>query len=248
MALPLGNTVINCQDLELMTVFWSRALGLRPGPVTEGGAFRVLGGDHVNNCCRSAVPPVTARDQMHLHLYTSDKAQEVERLVALGAICILSSGNPDDDYDVLRDPEGNNSVFASSPSNPQGDGWRQRPAQPTRFRSACPRHRVVPTFWRGVRCPARSMRSRVGRPPFSWPFGCLGSREKARGVRVPLRATAAGPGAGGAGARYLARQHRWLRSAVPVRVGANEPHSGSQREHPHLGLLQGEVAKSGEPC
>jgi len=120
MALPLGNTVINCQDLELMTVFWSRALGLRPGPVTEGGAFRVLGGDHVNNCCRSAVPPVTARDQMHLHLYTSDKAQEVERLVALGAICILSSGNPDDDYDVLRDPEGSKFCSCLVPEHPAG--------------------------------------------------------------------------------------------------------------------------------
>jgi hypothetical protein len=90
-----------------MTAFWSRALGLRPGPVTEDGAFRVLGGEHVNVSLQVSRTPVTARDQMHLDLYTADKLHEVERLVALGAVWVRSSGNPDDDYDVLRDPEGN---------------------------------------------------------------------------------------------------------------------------------------------
>ena len=57
---------------------------------------------------------------MHLDLYTSDKAQEVERLVALGAIWIRSSGNPEDDYDVLRDPEGNGFCICLVPEQPAG--------------------------------------------------------------------------------------------------------------------------------
>jgi catechol 2,3-dioxygenase-like lactoylglutathione lyase family enzyme len=106
-ALRLGSAVINCADLEVMTAFWSQALGLRPGPATEGGAFRVLGGEQLNVSLQVARTPVTARDQMHLDLYTADKPEEVERLVALGATWVRTSGDPDDDYDVLRDPEGN---------------------------------------------------------------------------------------------------------------------------------------------
>jgi catechol 2,3-dioxygenase-like lactoylglutathione lyase family enzyme len=119
-ALRLGSTVINCADLEVMTAFWSGALGLRPGPVTEGGHFRVLGGEHVNVSLQVTRTPVTARDQMHLDLYTADKTQEVERLVALGATWIRSSGNPDDDYDVLRDPEGNEFCICQVPDQSAG--------------------------------------------------------------------------------------------------------------------------------
>jgi catechol-2,3-dioxygenase len=106
-ALRLGSTVINCADLELMTTFWSTALGLKPGPSSEGGAFRVLGGKHVNISLQVAKTPVSARDQMHLDLYTAEKQAEVQRLLALGATWVRTSGNPDDDYDVLMDPEGN---------------------------------------------------------------------------------------------------------------------------------------------
>jgi Glyoxalase-like domain len=106
-AIRLGSTVINCADLELMTTFWSRALGLTPGPASEAGAFRVLGGKHVNISLQVAKTPITARDQMHLDLYTAEKQAEVQRLLALGATWVRTSGDPDDDYDVLMDPEGN---------------------------------------------------------------------------------------------------------------------------------------------
>jgi hypothetical protein len=120
MALRLGSAVINCHDLELMTMFWSNALGLRPGAVTEGGAFRVLGGEHVNLSLQVSTTPVTARDQMHLDLYTPDKEMEVERVLALGATWIRSSGDPDDDYDVLRDPEGNEFCICRVPEHGAG--------------------------------------------------------------------------------------------------------------------------------
>ena len=118
MALRVGSTVINCADLELMTTFWSRALDLRPGPVVDGGTFRVLGGEHVNVSLQVAGTPVTARDQMHLDLYTADKAQEVQRLIALGATWVRSSGDPDDDYDVLLDPESNPFCVCAVPERP----------------------------------------------------------------------------------------------------------------------------------
>lgn len=50
---------------------------------------------------------MTARDQMHLELYTDDSASEVARIVGLGAVRVREVDDPDDRYVVLRDPEGN---------------------------------------------------------------------------------------------------------------------------------------------
>ena len=107
MAIRLGSTVINCADLERMTRFWSRALGLVPSPTEPGGDFRVLRGDRSNLSLQRSRTPVTARDQMHLDLYSPDQAAEVERLTALGATFVRHHEDPDDDYVVMTDPEGN---------------------------------------------------------------------------------------------------------------------------------------------
>jgi hypothetical protein len=47
MTIRLGSTVINCANLELMTSFWSRALGLASSSAAPGDDFRVLRGEHV---------------------------------------------------------------------------------------------------------------------------------------------------------------------------------------------------------
>jgi catechol 2,3-dioxygenase-like lactoylglutathione lyase family enzyme len=107
MAIRIGAVVINCADIELLTRFWCEALGLTAGPLTDGGKFRVLGGDRVFLSLQVADTPVRARDQMHLDLYTDDQAGEVARLVGLGAQHIRDNHDPDDDYVVLADPEGN---------------------------------------------------------------------------------------------------------------------------------------------
>ena len=107
MAIRLGSVVINCADLDAMTAFWSAALGLTPGPPTEGGRLRVLGGPRVNVSLQVSEQPVGARDQMHLDLYTDDQAGEVKRLLGLGATHVRDHHDPEDDYVVLADPEGN---------------------------------------------------------------------------------------------------------------------------------------------
>jgi catechol 2,3-dioxygenase-like lactoylglutathione lyase family enzyme len=101
----LGSVVVNCADLDRMTAFWSTALHLDPAPGGEG--FRVLRGTGVNVSLQVARTPVSARDQMHLDLYTDDQAAEVRRLVELGATFVRHHDEPDDDYVVLTDPEGN---------------------------------------------------------------------------------------------------------------------------------------------
>jgi len=107
MAIRLGSTVINCADMEIMTSFWAEALGLTPSSATLGDGFRVLQGEHGNLSLQLSRTPVTARDQMHLDLYSDDQAGEVKRLVGLGAKIVRHHRQPDDDYVVMTDPEGN---------------------------------------------------------------------------------------------------------------------------------------------
>ena len=107
MALRIGSTVINCADIETMTAFWSRALELTPSSTDPGDDFRVLRGERVHLSLQVADTPVTARDQMHLDLFTGEQAEEVARLEGLGATVVRHHEDPDDDYVVMRDPEGN---------------------------------------------------------------------------------------------------------------------------------------------
>ena len=107
MAIRLGSVVINCADLESMTKFWAAALDLTPGPIGDDADFRVLRGPEVNVSLQVAQTPVSARDQMHFDLYTDDQPGEVRRLLDLGAGYVRHHEDPDDDYVVLTDPEGN---------------------------------------------------------------------------------------------------------------------------------------------
>src|SRR2546423_15134175 len=108
MAIRLGSTVINCADIEVMTRFWTEALGLKPASNDPDDDFRVLRGERVNMSLQVAETPVTARDQMHLDLYSDDYRAEVGRLSGLGASVVRNSDDDDDDvYVVMKDPEGN---------------------------------------------------------------------------------------------------------------------------------------------
>ena len=106
MTIRLGSTVINVADLELMTRFWARALHLSASSNDDEDGFRVLRGPHVNLSLQLAGSPVTARDQMHLDLYTDDQAAE-------GARPVRHVQEPDDDYVVMTDPEGNEFCVAA---------------------------------------------------------------------------------------------------------------------------------------
>ncbi|MBA2309917.1 MAG: VOC family protein [Pseudonocardiales bacterium] len=107
MTIRLGSTVINCADIELMTRFWAQALDLTPSSTEAGDEFRVLRGDRVNMSLQLARTPVSARHQMHLDLYSDDQSVQVDRLVQLGARVVRHEVEPDDDYVVMTDPEGN---------------------------------------------------------------------------------------------------------------------------------------------
>ena len=113
MTIRLGSTVINVADLEVMTGFWSQALHLSSSSNNADDDFRVLRGQYVNVSLQRADTPVTARDQMHLDLYTDDQPGEVARLKELGAREVRHVQDPDDDYVVMTDPEGNEFCVAA---------------------------------------------------------------------------------------------------------------------------------------
>ena len=107
MGIRIGSVVVNCADLETMTTFWTAALDLVPSSREPDDDFRVLRGERVNMSLQLADTPVTARDQMHLDLYSDDADAQVARLVGLGAVVVRRHDDPEDTYVVLRDPEGN---------------------------------------------------------------------------------------------------------------------------------------------
>jgi predicted enzyme related to lactoylglutathione lyase len=116
MAIRLGSTVINCADIELMTTFWSQALHLAPSSTAAGDDFRVLRGQRANVSLQHASTPVSCRDQMHLDLYSTDQAEDVKRLTGLGAKVVREHHDPDDDFVVMTDPEGNEFCVAAKPA------------------------------------------------------------------------------------------------------------------------------------
>ncbi|SED43109.1 hypothetical protein SAMN04489727_7842 [Amycolatopsis tolypomycina] len=115
MAIRLGSMVINCTELDTMTRFWSAALDLEP--TSAAADFRLLRGRHVNLSLQRSAAPVSARDQMHLDLYTDNQQQEVDRLIGLGARFVRHvDDDPADDWVVLADPEGNLFCVCAKPA------------------------------------------------------------------------------------------------------------------------------------
>jgi predicted enzyme related to lactoylglutathione lyase len=106
----VGSIVLRVDDLERQSEFWSAALDYIPSaersddfvvlrPRDGGGPNLSL--DQVHS--ELHVPP-----RIHLDLYTDDQAEEIKRLIALGATEVhWSKRPPDADYVILADPEGN---------------------------------------------------------------------------------------------------------------------------------------------
>jgi catechol 2,3-dioxygenase-like lactoylglutathione lyase family enzyme len=107
--LRVGSIVLRVDDLQRQADFWEAALGyerrqgdddfilLRP----RDGIGPNVSLDRIRSTVQ--VPP-----RIHLDLSTEDQADEVRRLIALGAIEVYLDKRPSDaDYIILADPVGN---------------------------------------------------------------------------------------------------------------------------------------------
>lgn len=106
----VGSIVLRVDNLRRQTAFWTAALDYVPRE-EQSDDFALLRP-------RDGIGPNLALDQVHselqvpprihLDLYTDDQAEEVRRLIALGATEVhWSKRPPDADYVILADPEGN---------------------------------------------------------------------------------------------------------------------------------------------
>lgn len=107
----VGSIVIRCFEYERMSSFWQAALGYEVEHTDPNGGFVILrdpDGRGPNVSIDQAPARRTGkRGWLHLDLYTTHQASEVERLVALGARRYPWRYGPNADYVVLEDPDGN---------------------------------------------------------------------------------------------------------------------------------------------
>lgn len=113
--MKIGSIVIRCIEFDKMHHFWKGALHYVPSRPPEGGWVLLRDPNGRGpNISLDLVPEEKRpawhrhkRSRLHLDLYATDHEGEVERLVGLGATRYPWRYEPDADYVVLEDPDGN---------------------------------------------------------------------------------------------------------------------------------------------
>jgi catechol 2,3-dioxygenase-like lactoylglutathione lyase family enzyme len=108
-ALRIGSVVIDCNDFDTMSAFWQEALRYVPRdpPEPDWVVLRDPNGNSVNVSLQRVPEKRVGKNRLHLDLYTDDPEAEIERLLGIGATRHTRTPEPDEDFVVLRDPEGN---------------------------------------------------------------------------------------------------------------------------------------------
>ncbi len=107
----IGSIVIKCYEFDKMLLFWQNALHYVPRePAANGWVVLCDSSGQGPNISLDKVPErrTGKRSRLHLDLYTENQAEEVERLIQIGASRYpwrYDGENPD--YTVLEDPDGN---------------------------------------------------------------------------------------------------------------------------------------------
>ena len=105
----VGSVVVDCNDFPTMLRFWQEALRYVPRdpPDDDWVVLKDPQGRGVNVSLQVVPEKRSGKNRLHFDLYTSDQAGEVDRLLSLGATRFQRTPEPDEDFVVLEDPEGN---------------------------------------------------------------------------------------------------------------------------------------------
>lgn len=105
----IGSVVIDCNDFGTMFAFWQEALRYVPRdpPEPDWVVLRDPDSANVNVSLQQVPDRRVGKNRLHLDLYTDDPEAEVERLLRIGANRHPRTPEPDEDFVVLEDPEGN---------------------------------------------------------------------------------------------------------------------------------------------
>jgi hypothetical protein len=111
MASVLREIVVDCRDAGAQAAWWSRVLGW---PAVEDDGYWWISSDGTEDAemtlCFIPVPEgKTVKNRVHLDVSPSgcEQAEELERLLSLGARPKDIGQPPDASWVVLEDPEGN---------------------------------------------------------------------------------------------------------------------------------------------
>jgi Glyoxalase-like domain len=90
--MKIGSIVIMCHQFDKVSAFWREALHYVPRePASDGWVvLRDPRGRGPNLSFNRVQKKRTGRSRLHIDLYTNDREDEVERLVALGATRYMS--------------------------------------------------------------------------------------------------------------------------------------------------------------
>jgi len=108
--MKIGSIVIRCYEFDKMVAFWQEALHYEERqPVNNGWIVLCDPNQKGPNISldKTTEKRTGKRSKLHLDLYTSNKDQEVERLIKIGAALYPWRYPPNADYTVLEDPDGN---------------------------------------------------------------------------------------------------------------------------------------------
>ncbi len=109
--MKIGSIVIDCINFDEMLSFWQEALHYVPrGRPPDEEGFVILrdpDGTNVNVSLNKVSEKLTGRNWLHFDLYANDQQAEVERLLKIGATRHPQTYDPDEDFIVLEDPDGN---------------------------------------------------------------------------------------------------------------------------------------------
>ena len=107
--MKVGSVVIDCNDFATMFAFWREALHYTFREVEEDDwvILRDPEGKKVNVSIQQVPEKRSGKNRLHLDLYTDQQEAEVKRLLELGATRHPRTPEPDEDFIVLEDPEGN---------------------------------------------------------------------------------------------------------------------------------------------
>lgn len=107
--LRIGSVVWGVRDVPAAIRFWTSALDYHPReePSEDWAVLIPNSGNGAQIAIKQVSSTAESHQRHHLDLYTADQAAEVERLLNLGATRVDWRYEPDADYVVLADPDGN---------------------------------------------------------------------------------------------------------------------------------------------
>jgi hypothetical protein len=107
--MKIGSIVIDCNEFDKMLAFWQGALRYVPRNPPKNGwvVLRDPEGKNPNISLNQVPTKRRGRNRLHLDLYANDREAEVIRLLKIGAKRHRQRYDPDDDFRVLENPDGN---------------------------------------------------------------------------------------------------------------------------------------------